>query len=99
MWEIKCCSELSMDLMLQLVIYAWIWKIKHKDDKKDFKLFNVRTGELRKLDVNFDTLNEIMTILIKSKYHEIERKHDEAFLEDCHQYIETLSKKEEYLQV
>ena len=62
-------------------------------------MFNVRTGELRKLDVNFDTLNEIMTILIKSKYHEIERKHDEAFLEDCHQYIETLSKKEEYLQV
>jgi len=99
MWEIKCCSELTMDHMLQLVIYAWIWKIKHKDDKKDFKLFNVRTGELRKLDVDFDTLNEIMTILIKSKYHEIERKHDEAFLEDCHQYIENLSKKEEYLQI
>jgi hypothetical protein len=99
LWEIKCCSELTIDHMLQLVIYAWIWKIKHKDDKKNFKLFNVRTGELRKLDVEFDTLNEIMTILIKSKYHEIERKHDEAFLEDCHQYIETLSKKEEYLQV
>tara|TARA_B100001093_G_scaffold93118_1_gene85346 strand:- start:17892 stop:20054 length:2163 start_codon:yes stop_codon:yes gene_type:complete len=98
-WEIKCCSELTIDHMLQVVIYAWIWKIKNIDDKRVFKLFNVRTGELRKLDVEFDTLNEIMSILIKSKYQEIERKHDEAFLEDCYQYIETLSKKEESLQV
>jgi hypothetical protein len=86
-WELKCCTKLSTDHMLQLAIYAWLWNIKNKSNNKTFKLFNVKTGELLKMEYEMSDLNDIMKSLFCSRYTEIVPKHNEQFLSDCHQYM------------
>ena len=56
LWELKCCSSITTDHMLQLAIYAWLWKMKNTENKKqmDCKLFNVKNGELWKMNVDMD---------------------------------------------
>jgi hypothetical protein len=91
-WEFKCTTKLTSDHLLQLVIYAWMWRMKYKDDpekcKKVFKLFNVKTGELLRLNVKEEQLNEIMKELISSRYNVNIPKHDEKFIGDCEKYID-----------
>lgn len=93
LWELKCCSSITTDHMLQLAIYAWLWKMKNTENKKqmDCKLFNVKNGELWKMNVNMENLNKIMEILLTYKYKQILPKHDELFLQDCHDFIETFT--------
>ena len=77
--------------MLQLAIYAWLWKMKNTENKKqmDCKLFNVKNGELWKMNVDMDNLNKIMEILLTYKYKQILPKHDELFLSDCHDFMDS----------
>lgn len=91
-WELKCCSKLSTDHMLQLAIYAWLWNMKFKDrgQEKSFKLFNVKTGELLRMENKMAELNDVMKALFCSRYNEIVPKHNELFLKDCHEYISEL---------
>ena len=97
LWELKCCSKLTTEHMLQLAIYAWIWELKNKDreHEKKFKLYNVKTGELLNMKVDISILNEIMKTLFCGRYTEIAPKHDELFLSDCHDYIQQLDSLEE----
>ena len=83
--------------MLQLAIYGWLWKMKHSEDTKEMacKLFNVKTGELWKMLLNMDKLNKIMEILLTYKFKQILPKHDELFLKDCHQYMESFNSNNE----
>ena len=51
--------------MLQLAIYAWIWNMKYMEDttddnEKEFRLFNIKTGELLRMDASMGDLNNIM---------------------------------------
>ena len=94
-WELKCCSQITTDHMLQLAIYAWLWKLKNKEHEKIFKLFNVKTGELYKLNADIEILNKIMKALLSSRYNEIIPKHDELFLQDCYDYIKTHKEEEQ----
>lgn len=85
LWELKCTSKLSFDHQLQLVIYAWLWRLATPlydldYQLKEFKLFNVKTGELLVLDADFNELNEIMILLLDGKYTNYEPKTDEEFL-------------------
>ena len=77
--------------MLQLAIYAWLWKMKHPENTKkvDCKLFNVKTGELWKMSMEMENLNKIMEILLTYKYKQILPKHDELFLKDCHEFMDS----------
>jgi hypothetical protein len=67
LWEFKCTSKLSVEHMLQLVIYAWIWVHVYKTPRK-FCLFNIKTNELWELGLNVATLTKIVGELIRSKY-------------------------------
>ena len=91
LWELKCCSSITTDHMLQLAIYAWLWKMKHPENTKkvDCKLFNVKTGELWKMSMEMENLNKIMEILLTYKYKQILPKHDELFLKDCHDFMDS----------
>jgi hypothetical protein len=82
-WELKCTSKLSLDHLLQTIIYAWIWKIRNPTDEKAFKILNIRTGELLQLNASIDELNSIMIILLKGKYQQPIIKSDEEFITDC----------------
>jgi hypothetical protein len=84
-WELKCTRELSIENKLQLVIYAWLWRNRtnHTEDEKMFKLFNIRTGELLRLDATNEVLTFIVIELIKSKVRKTIPKTDEEFIAEC----------------
>jgi hypothetical protein len=100
-WELKCTSKLTIEYYLQVVIYAWLWKMRtniyyqddegnkmeEEDKKKDFKLFNIKTGEILRLDAKMEELDRIMLALIEGKYKEEVIKTDEEFVEECKKYI------------
>jgi len=79
--------------MLQLAIYAWLWNITkrtHSQKEKVFRLFNIKTGELLKLDGSMVELNEMMTILLCSRFSEPYIKTDDEFIERCVNYTRRL---------
>ena len=92
-WELKCCNSLINDHFLQVVIYAWIWRMVIEDIENlnnilDFKLFNIKTGEIYRLEATTEQLNVIIIKLLKGKYGEKEIKQDNDFIQDCKNYIE-----------
>jgi hypothetical protein len=90
-WELKCTKTLTTDHMLQVAIYAWLVRMRcvnqDEDSKKEFKLFNIRTGELLRLEASMDELNHIMLTLLKAKFKDQIIKTDEEFINDCRGYL------------
>jgi hypothetical protein len=87
-WEFKCTNDLTHDHMLQLVIYAWLWNMKQVEEnldtnEKTFRLFNIKSGELLRLDASMGDLNNIMSSLLCSRYTEPVEKSETQFVDDC----------------
>ena len=87
-WEFKCTSELTHDHMLQVAIYAWLWNMRYIDDTTEenemvFRLFNIKTGELLRMEASMGDLNNIMSSLLSSRYTEPVIKNDSVFINDC----------------
>lgn len=80
-YEFKCTGSLTLEHKIQLVFYAWVYNVIHKEPR-EFKLYNVKTNELLVMDYEFDDLTFIMVALLKGKYEEPERKTDEEFLQE-----------------
>jgi hypothetical protein len=64
-WELKCTSQISIEQLLQVVIYAWICYTMHPASDKKFKILNVKTGELFQLESSTEQLTRIVVLLIK----------------------------------
>lgn len=79
-WELKCTTAISMEHQLQLLIYAWIWTILYPEKPREFRIFNIRSGEIQRLVVDMDDLTTIMVALLKGKYTKHIEKSDEDFL-------------------
>jgi len=78
-FEFKCSGSLTLEHKIQLVFYAWVYKVIHREPR-EFKLYNVKTNELMVLDCELEQLTFIMVSLLKGKYEEQVRKTDEEFL-------------------
>jgi hypothetical protein len=90
-WELKCTENINLDHKLQLIIYAWLWKMMDKPTK-EFKLFNITSGELYTLNSGLDEeLNTIVIALLRGKYDEQTVKTDAEFIEMCQDYLDTQS--------
>lgn len=86
-WELKCTENINLDHKLQLIIYAWLWKMMDKPTK-EFKLFNITSGELYTLNSGLDEeLNTIVIALLRGKYDEQTIKTDGEFIEMCQDYL------------
>ena len=84
-WELKCTSQISIDHLLQVTIYAWIWRIIYNgqpESDKQFKILNIKTGEIKRLDATLEQLNQIMRKLLKGKYAKLERLSDDDFIQN-----------------
>jgi hypothetical protein len=82
LWEFKCTSKISVEHMLQLVIYAWIWLNVYKTPKI-FRLFNIKTNELWELKADKTELTQIVVELIRGKYNgenDKNKKTDEFYI-------------------
>jgi len=85
-WELKCTSDISMDHKLQVVIYAWLWDMLDKP-KKDFKILNIKTGEIVIMNYKPDEITKIIIALLKGKYDDVVIRTDEEFLRDCRSHL------------
>lgn len=81
-WEIKCTSKISIDNLLQVVIYAWLWKMTHEEEEnlKQFKILNIKSGELMRLECTMEELNFIILAILKGKYVKHEVLTDSEFI-------------------
>ena len=79
-WEIKCVREVTMDHKLQVVVYAWIYRILNPESPRQFRVFNVSNNEVLELRASFEQLNFIVVSLLQGKYRENVAKTDEEFL-------------------
>ena len=91
-WEIKCVSELTNDHFLQVVIYAWLWRfcienIEHMENIRDFRILNIRTGEIYRLEAETEELTKIMVELLHGKYGSPENADNSEFIEQCKSFL------------
>jgi hypothetical protein len=91
LWELKCTSQLTMDHKMQLVIYAWLWRVlfesAEETQKKQFRILNIRTGEMLRLESGMDDLTKIVTSLLRNKYEKPKKLTDPEFIQKCGEYI------------
>ena len=59
----------------------------YPENKKKFKLLNIKTGELLKLNATEDELTKIVVALLKGKYDKLYVRSDEEFLKSSIDYI------------
>ena len=90
-WELKCTSEITIEHLVQVITYAWLWNMRNNDDQepepKIFKIFNIKTGDVLRLDATMEELNQIMSELLVGKYQEIIPKTDDEFITECHNIL------------
>lgn len=90
LWELKCTSEITTEHILQLIIYAWLYEMRPdytEEKKKEYKLFNIKTGELIRIDATKEDLTEIIKILLKNRFQKESKKSDEEFIRICKEIL------------
>ena len=89
-WELKCTSKISIDHLLQVVIYAWLWRILYPSaEAKTCKIINIRTGEILCLNATTEELTKIVAALLDGKYGKMDFVQDDDFINQC---IDTIHK-------
>jgi hypothetical protein len=99
LWEIKCANSITIEHKLQTVLYAWLWYVintpeidKKREaecqDPREVRLFNIKTGEILRLNATFEELTIIVVELLKGKFEKHTPKTNEEFLQDCEKFIE-----------
>ena len=89
LWELKCTTEISAEHMIQTVIYAWIMRTIDPEFSKDVKIFNIRTGQVLRLETEKATLDTIVIALLKGKYESAPPSNAEDFVAECRRAIFT----------
>jgi hypothetical protein len=52
-------------------------------DEKQFKIFNIKTGQLYWLEKSsLENLTPLILLMLKAKYQKVDKMTDEAFLQD-----------------
>jgi len=77
--EIKCTTNINIEHKLQLIIYAWLWRMLELPEKR-FRLLNVKTGELFELECSMEPLTNIVIEILKGRYLEYEVQTDRQFI-------------------
>jgi hypothetical protein len=73
-WEIKCVNTVTNDHLIQVVIYAWIWRHTKQENfgPRKFFLMNICSAEVFELDSASYLIDEIVITLLKYKYEKIQ---------------------------
>ena len=84
-WEIKCVNELTVEHFLQVVLYAWIWRHTYSTrfGSRDFRIVNIRTGQIFRLQTGSHLIEEAVYLLFLNKWKKRPVLSDEEFLEKC----------------
>ena len=80
-WELKCTSKITQEHQLQVVVYAWLWSMLHKDSPRNIYILNIRTGEKQVLRSSVKNLTRIVVSLLRNKYEEVKELNNDEFIE------------------
>ena len=88
-WELKCVDILTIEHLLQVVVYAWLWRCEYfeKLGSRKFQILNMRTGEVLALNTESHLIDEVMAILFENRYGKVRELSDSEFLERCQKGI------------
>jgi len=89
-YELKCTNAITIEHKIQLVFYAFLWKICELPDK-EYILFNIKTGEKFELNASLEQLTFIIVKLLQGKYEEHEKKNVHDFLRDNKRIMDTMT--------
>ena len=84
-WEFECTNALTLEHKLQLLVYAFLKNQMQGTTvtNKKFRLMNVRTGEILKLNNQPLLIDQVMELLFQNKFDERIRKTDDEFIAEC----------------
>jgi hypothetical protein len=85
LWELKCTSKINIDHQLQVIIYAWLWRITEREPR-EFKILNIKTGEIWVLEATTEELTNIVVSILKGRYGKTVEKNDEEFLSEIYSF-------------
>ena len=77
LWEFKCVDTLTLEHLLQVIIYAWIWG---KGASTRYKILNIRSGYVLEMKWNEEVAKNIIDILIQNKWGDKTVVSDEDFI-------------------
>lgn len=86
-YEFKCVDSISIDHKLQLILYHWLWKnsdLYKTYGNKDFKLLNIRTGELLQLANDNYKITQIVELILANKFVKKRILKDDEFIKQIH---------------
>jgi len=97
LWEFKCVDSLSIEHLLQVVVYAWMWKagVEPVDGPRRVACMNIRTGEIRELDTNSYLIEEVMSLLLENRYGQSETLSDAKFIGKCRSFTNIAKESQE----
>jgi hypothetical protein len=72
-WELKCTNDITFEHKIQVVVYAWLWRFTYErnhtnergEPPKKFRILNIKTGEMWRLNATDEQLTTIMVILLE----------------------------------
>lgn len=96
-WEIKCTGAITIEHRLQLILYDWLWRVVNTKSGKCLnprkaRLVNIKTGEILRLNAEFDDLTTIVVELLRNKCETVRPKTNEEFLADCSSFLAEISR-------
>lgn len=86
-YEFKCVDNISIDHKLQLILYSWLWRnsdLYKNYGNRDFKLLNIRTGELLKLSNDTFKITQIVELILANKFIKKKILKDDEFIKYIH---------------
>jgi hypothetical protein len=88
-WELKCVDILTIEHLLQVVVYAWLWRCEYfeKLGSRKFQILNMRTGEVLALKTESHLIDEVMSVLFENRYGKVPELSDSEFIERCQKGI------------
>lgn len=93
LWELKCTSEITAEHMIQTVVYAWIMRTLDPRFSKSVKIFNIKTGQVLRLEASHKDLTTIMVALLKGKYERQPASSETDFIASCQSVVHQSSLK------
>lgn len=88
-YEFKCVESISIEHKLQLILYNWLWKnsnLQKNYGSREFKLLNIRTGELLQLVNDNFKIIQIIELILANKFVKKRTLKDDEFISHIHKY-------------
>ena len=78
-YEFKCVENIQSEHILQLAIYAWLYKTTTPDDEPAYYLYNVLNNNCYEIESSIENLNEMVSHLVKMKLGGVKEITDKEF--------------------